>query len=403
MPLVPLFLLLVPSAASAMPPYVPLAATTPAGALQMELSGGWFSSEGWWDEEGTEWDLPQGDSFTQMDAGLAARYGFGRNVEFFGGVGWRSVSAVSRGLESSASGPTSVRGGARVSLLRRGPWLLSAEGSHAQTMYDDEVSPQQQGRQDPAARGFPGDDPTLGVAGSTTEGSARLTWLYSPGTALSASLGYRLTPGHLASEVPWRAELALHGDRWALSFGGDGAVSMEDDDYANVEGDGLEAGNRPVYFSPATKRFNSFHRSWTRAFAGLSFATGPWRAGVEAGRFMGGTSTDRGFEVGAALAWTIKGGAGGLSRVGAFKEYSEEALVMRVSPRGKFIKIDKGRSRGVDKGTKVDVFKSDPMGENVLYASGVVYESTNRSSIVMLRKLYVKRKVEKGFTARIYE
>ena len=88
-------------------------------------------------------------------------------------------------------------------------------------------------------------------------------------------------------------------------------------------------------------------------------------------------------------------------KISSFKTYSAEATVTRRSPRGKFVVIDKGLAQGMDKGRKVDIFKTNFTGENILYASGFIYEPKGDSSIVRLIKVFVKEIVEVGFTARI--
>ena len=51
----------------------------------------------------------------------------------------------------------------------------------------------------------------------------------------------------------------------------------------------------------------------------------------------------------------------------------------------------------------MDVFKTNFYGGNILYASGRVYETTTKSAIIMLDRVYVKKKIEVGFVVRVYE
>jgi hypothetical protein len=70
----------------------------------------------------------------------------------------------------------------------------------------------------------------------------------------------------------------------------------------------------------------------------------------------------------------------------SFKEYEVEATVVRISPRGIFIKIDKGVGDDVSKGMVMDIFQFDYMGGNILTARGIVYEVDADSSVIKVVK-----------------
>ena len=89
-------------------------------------------------------------------------------------------------------------------------------------------------------------------------------------------------------------------------------------------------------------------------------------------------------------------------KIEQFKEYDVEATIVKISPRGKFVKIDQGLSGDFAKGMKVDIYKADYFGGNILAASGVVYKVKVDSAIVKITKKYRKMKIEKGFVVRGY-
>ena len=77
-------------------------------------------------------------------------------------------------------------------------------------------------------------------------------------------------------------------------------------------------------------------------------------------------------------------------------------LFLKVSPRGKFVKIDRGVASDVEKGMKFDIYRTDYFGGNKLMATGVVYQAGADWSIVKLVKKYGAGSLKKGDTARGY-
>jgi hypothetical protein len=83
-----------------------------------------------------------------------------------------------------------------------------------------------------------------------------------------------------------------------------------------------------------------------------------------------------------------------------FKEYTIEADVVKVSNRGRFIRIDKGVSSGVAKGMRFDLYNTDFSGNNLLIAEAVAYKVGATSSILKVVNRFSRKPVEVGFTAR---
>ena len=88
------------------------------------------------------------------------------------------------------------------------------------------------------------------------------------------------------------------------------------------------------------------------------------------------------------------------SKVQSFKEYEIEAEVIKVSPRGKFVKIDKGLAHDISKGMVFDLYQADVFGGNTLVAKGVIREVSASWSVIKIHKKYTKLRVKKGYIAR---
>ena len=69
-----------------------------------------------------------------------------------------------------------------------------------------------------------------------------------------------------------------------------------------------------------------------------------------ASRVFSGSSTDEGWTVGGGVTYIGKGIESTNSLDRDFKEYKDSALIVRVSPRGNFIKMNKGISSNIEKG-----------------------------------------------------
>ena len=116
---------------------------------------------------------------------------------------------------------------------------------------------------------------------------------------------------------------------------------------------------------------------------------------------MSGVSTDKATNFLVSLTYNAGGTSSSQTFENKFKEYSTEATIIKVSPRGVFFKLDKGLSSDVVKGARADIYKSDYFGENVLLGSGFIYESGPDWSIVKVVKKFKRLPIEKGYTVRI--
>lgn len=158
---------------------------------------------------------------------------------------------------------------------------------------------------------------------------------------------------------------------------------------------------KPVLAGAVTSLFNSIDRSYMQPFVRVGY--GFENLAIEGlfARVMSGVSTDEGNLLGARVSWAFGAGKNASQmRVERFKEYFVEASVLRVSPRAKFLKIDKGMASDVRKGMQMDIFQTDFFGGNVLVASGVVFEVAADSAIIRLEKRFSDREIKPGFTAR---
>lgn len=115
---------------------------------------------------------------------------------------------------------------------------------------------------------------------------------------------------------------------------------------------------------------------------------------------VSGNSTDIGTAFGASLIRRVEDKSQDRPDQ-RFKEYDFEAAVTKVSPKKKYVVIDKGLADDVAKGMKIDFFEFDYVGGNILLARGIVFKTKADSSIVKITNLYnSKKELKEGVVAR---
>ncbi|EQC44388.1 hypothetical protein M900_A0349 [Bacteriovorax sp. Seq25_V] len=290
--------------------------------------------------------------------------------------------------ENSASGLESVAALFKYQFKNNSDYHFAISGEYRYRPYENEVYS--------SASNVPADEIVLGDSGASFLVTAHLDAVISKWTTIESSLGYHMPPNDLSPELPYRISLIKNFNTWAFWGGVKGIYSLGSDEYADAPS------LKPFNANGETARWNSINRSFAMPFGGVRFLMGKkYRLSFEGGQIMSGTSTDKTMEGLVSLSWNTGGVSKEERLENAFKEYTSEATIIKVSPRGKFLKIDKGLVQDVAKGAAVDIYKSDYFGGNILIASGVVYESGPNWAIVRLTKRYKDMPIEKGLTVRV--
>ena len=177
-------------------------------------------------------------------------------------------------------------------------------------------------------------------------------------------------------------------------MGVDGIFSLQTDPY-------LTESVRPKVPTGGTKLYNSFNREWVKPYATLHYSLTPhWKISLGASQAIRVLSGDKGTEIFLSLSRTSKGITSTQKKITAFKEYSIEANVIKVSKKQHFVQIDQGLTADISKGMKFDIYKVGLMSDNTLLASGVAWEVGVNKSVIRIFKRYTDKKIEKGSVAR---
>lgn len=373
-----------PPLKSTHPALRPLAKTMRDRGYEAEYLFSRFASTSHIDESGNESAYADGTSFAKNDHQILLRYGLGHQLEGrIGGI-FRQIISNNGFNDVSTNGAESVLLGVRYGLNEKN-WFYTFDFEFKKTSY--ETADYNQGR-------APLNEIVLGDDGSHLKAGLQISFKRTAIHVLNFS-GYFQQPGRgLSSELPLHADTSWGSENFLLALGVDGIVSLKTDlDDENLSG-------RPARATAPTELFNSVNRETLTPYVGIKIAWDKWGLGLSYGQMVRGTSTDKGSEIKVSVSWNNVGDSEERVKEDRFKEYSIEAQIIKVSPRGLFVKIDHGLSQEVEKGTRFDIYRTDYFGENVLIAQGVAYEVSADSAILKITKTYRDVPIQKGFSAR---
>ena len=353
-------------------------------SYQLEFEARLWNSTATIDEEGEEFEFDEDEGYSQMEGDMLFRYGFGEQLELRGGAVFRQVKSTK--FEASKSGAESARFGAKYAFKPKGSWHYAVDLQYKVTLYEntDYIS----------TSDIPEGELLFGDAGNSYHVKGILSYKTQGGNSVNGSLAYVGAPNNLSSELFYDINGKIAWTTFAIYAGLEGVNSLKNDPYT------AEPTTKPLQGFTESRLYNSINRSYSKPYVGAYKTFGRVRLGLRGAQVMSGTSTDKGTEIAISLAWNSKGETRTDRKLKKFKEYDLEASVIKVSPRGKFVKIDKGISQDVEKGQTFDIYKTDYFGGNELVAQGRVYELGADWAIIKLSKKFKKMDIKSGFTAR---
>ncbi len=367
------------------PLYFPVGKNIREKSYRFDVETRYFSKTATFDQDGTIQPMNAGDSFQLMDGEATLFYGYSEVIQLAGFVNMRQLSSQSSAGELTNSGVESYGGSIKYAFPGVSDLSLAFEAKYRLTAYSNTlVAP------GTATSG----DIELGDGGSTMTFLGHTSYRLSPTHYLSASLGYQIPPSHLSQELIYSIHSSWNYLRMGFELGANGIYSLGTDSFTSARAE------RPVMNTGTSAQFNSLNRSYITPYAGAALAFESFTLRGEFGKRMMGVSTDEGIEMKALLTWTGGGTDPRRGKIDSFKEYLIEASVIKVSPRGKFVKIDKGVTSDVEKGMEFDIYKSDFFGGNKLLFSGLVIDLGSDWAIVQINKIFIEHPLEVGLVAR---
>ncbi|HAZ12655.1 MAG: hypothetical protein A2X86_11345 [Bdellovibrionales bacterium GWA2_49_15] len=369
--------------------YRPGAYTLNKRAKEIFLKGDYFSKTSTLDKDGNNVPLGEGESYQEMNGIFGMNYGVGEKLEMGMEARFRNNQSETALGSASNSGVESLMIQSRYSLGREGAWSFAVGGWYRQALYT--VKEYQYNEAPPA------NELVLGEGGADLALGGLMAFRFSSHHYLSTDVYYVRRPGHISPEIQYNAHMAWPYTKIAFILGADGIYSMGQDPYNS------DLGRRPLRSTGATARYNSVNRSEVAPYLGINLSFSKIRFDLKASSVMAGASTDEGVTYSLAMVWGQTGISSQDKKLAKFKEYHVEGSVTKVSPRGKFLKIDQGIATDVEKGMKIDIFKTDFFGGNILVASGEVFEVGSDWAIVKILEQYRSDvPIDVGLTARGY-
>ncbi len=365
----------------------------PSGTL-FEKSWGFYAdflyskTTSYYDVDGVEESLEEEQDFQLMDTRLRLDYGWSKRFQVGSDLLIRQLESVDSGGTTSNSGLESVGVHFKYSFKGSPSFKSSVGFSYRFKLYSNNVY------QD--ADNIPEDEIVLGDDGQEFDFRYYFDYFSSKTLMFSGQIAYRLPPNDLSAEFPFKFQITKKMKHYAFSLGAEGIMSQGSDEYQSNPDD--KAQNA----TGSTNRFNSINRQIIMPFGSLHMLLGKkYSLGVQFSKSVSGASNDGRSELLTSLTWNTGGVTTERQFEDKFKEYSAEANIIKISPRGVFFKIDKGLSQDIVKGARADIYKSDYFGGNVLIATGFIYESAADWAIVKVVKKFRNMAIEKGFTVRV--
>lgn len=342
----------------------------------------------YYDVDGNEVALDEEDDYKLSDYNFSINYGYTTNLELGVNFIYRQVSSANALVENSTAGVESYAISAKYAFAPTQTYSLAFSAEYRVHPYENVVYLN--------SSSVPTDEVVLGDSGNSFLAKLYFDSTINKLTTIETSIGYHIPSNDLSAEIPYSIALVRHYTSFALWAGARGVFSMGQDEYSTAPE------KKVLNANGETARWNSINRSFHEAYGGASvLIADKYRLSLEGAQTLNGASTDKAFSIIAGISWTTGGVSRETRMENSFKEYVAEATIVKLSPRGKFVKIDKGLVQDVSKGASVDIYKSDYFGGNELIASGVIYESGPHWAIVKLLKKYKDLPIEKGLTVRI--
>lgn len=370
-------------------PYVVKGTTLYEEGSEVGITSSVFISNSSVNSDGEVSSFSDDEKYMQMDVDIFGHYGFTNNLEIFLGTTIRSNSSSQllsdKTYPFTATGIKSGWGGVKYSFPLQGTKALSLKFLFERNLFSNS---EYKSFEEP-------DHIVLGDAGDEMSAGIAYSYFTVSQNFFSMEMTFRSPGSELSSEVLFSPEAGLTWKSFALYAGVDYNYSLKQDAYTEKPED------KPLISNGNTNLYNGVNRSWLEPYVGMGIRLGDkWRVEAKYSQRSSGISTDLGQQLTLSLvSRKSKSKAADLKRA-AFKEYSVEGEVIKISKSLKTVVIDKGLIDDITKGDKVDFYYFDYLDGNELIASGFVVKVGSNKSLVKITKKYSKRAVKTGSIAR---
>lgn len=340
------------------------------------------------DSDGEAVDFGDGENFQSINFDLKGSYGLTNNLELSLGIGFtRNQSTLNYEEEQYELSSNGLRSGLvqlRYSFAVQDGFQLALEGNYEPAFFTNSE--------------YDGGEPSnlvLGDDGASTSFGASFSLISQKNNYVSGKVLYRNPSSNLSSEVYSEVEGVMAWRKFALLAGAEFVSSLNQDAYEE------DPENKPLINGGSSFLYNSVNRSWTAPYLGMNFALGKlWRLETRYQSRLSGVSTDLGSAFLIKLARRDDNPKTFAKKNSAFKQYTAEGSVTKVSKSGKAVVVDLGMSDGLKKGSRIDFYHFDYLEGNELIATGQIVKLGAGKSLVKITGRYAKKRVEEGTSAK---
>ena len=368
-------------------PYRASATNLDLHGYAFQFDGGSWQSSGNFNDAGDNVSFTNDQLYSSFDANFSGQYSFTKSFELRAGLRFRqNKSQTFDNLDvKEVSGLESWTLGMQWMFPRKTKWFYALQGYYRGTPYTNSEP----------VDGNLTDELVLGDSGTEFGLSFHFGYERKLTHVYAGSIGLRAPGEQLSEEITYHFETAWIFARSALIVGASGVQSLGRDPFT----DNLEF--RPDFDDAPTNLFNSINRSYFEPYLRFNYSLSKGATvGLSYARVLWGQSWDSGQRIGLHIDLTSAGKSVNDLVFDKFKDYEAEAGVIKVSPRERFVKVDRGLSGEVRKGMRFDIYQFDYLGGNVLVATGFVYEVSADTAIIRIRKKYRNIPIKVGFVAR---
>ena len=337
------------------------------------------------DSTGVLEELNAGEDFFLIHSNARGYYGLNQWLTLFGGGGIRYISSATLDQTITNMNLENFSVGARLKISDFGGII---------GLFDFELKQKAYSNNFYSTGGAPTDDIVLGNDGTSYRLGLSLTKSFAESHFIQGLVNYVIQPSYLSDEMNYDVQYLYQGSSLQIGLGFTGIFSLKTHPYSD------NPAARPEVSRGVTRLFNGVNQEEFVPYAELGFKIGKALITTRASKTLSGVDTDEAFRIGLNIVFGIEGNDGQVNRDNVFKEYSNSAKIIKVSPRGNFFKINQGISTNVEKGTIVDIYQSDFFGGNILVGSGVVFSVETDTAVVKMVNIYQKIPIKEGFLVR---
>lgn len=349
--------------------YTPTAHTIDSKDFSFEILGKSISSKGLYDSGGNTVKFTGQQDYYRFDTEFNFKYGLNKRLELQGLSRYRkNVSTESSGLETSRTGIESLGVGGKYRVWGDDQTALAAFAQGRYYLKSTTASV------DTA-------DIDLSEEGNFLSSGLALSHSFSKEWTGNAKFAYEYPGDEQSQHTLYDFSFYWQRDNAAIGAGVRGTISASSAETTkNLSNTGT------------TQTLNSLDPEYQEIYGELHLSLHKkWKATLSGGFTTSGSNWDQTQFVGLGVTFVNRNKSSYQKVAELFKEYDFEASISKISPRKRFVKIDKGLTDDIEKGMDIDIYDYNYLGGNKLIATGRVHEVSVKSSIIKIEKIYDKK------------